>query len=177
VLIARSLQEAELFVELHPCDCGQGIELDFSLVKRDGRLVAVYQGECSGCGPERRFEFVIPEDSVGGAAYGGPEPSSIIDAGEFLWYSDRAAERAQLTSTTNGETELADARSALDVALAALEEVGKFLPAGADTLPRDAIPSDLGRAVSDANPDRFQRERLGYRKQLLQDAQSQLVHP
>ena len=169
------MQEAELFVELHPCDCGQGTEPDFSLVKRDGQLIAIYEGGCPGCDQERRFEFLIPERTTRGAAYGGAEPSSIIDAGEFLWYSDRAAERAQLPSVAIDETDLARARSALEVALAALDEVGKFLPPGADILPREAIPSELGKAVYDANPDRFERERLAYRKQLLQDAQSQLV--
>lgn len=168
MLTARSVQEAGLYVELHPCECGAAGELTFSVVERGGDLVALYEGACPGCGQMRRFEFSLPSEPVPGRVYGGAQPSAIIDAGEFLWYSDRAAERA-------ASTEPADARgqSALDSAVAALDEVLKFIPADADAVPRDAIGSELGQAVYDANPDRFTRERLNYRRELLLDARAQ----
>ncbi|NEA32310.1 hypothetical protein [Streptomyces sp. SID13031] len=170
MLIARSIQEAGLYVELHPCDCGARSELTFSMIERDGELLAVYEGTCAGCGQARRFEFSIPREPVPGRAYGGEQPSSILDAGEFLWYSDRGADRAALAGDQRPSTrEL----SALDGALAALDEVVKFIPAGADAIPREAIHSEFGRAVYDANPDRFTRESLSYRRELLLDARAE----
>lgn len=168
MLTARSVQEAGLYVELHPCDCGAAGELTFSMIERDGTPVALYEGVCPGCGQTRRFEFAVPAEPVPGRAYGGEQPSAIIDAGEFLWYSDRAAERAASTDPADPR-----GRSALDGAIAALDEVLKFIPAGADAVPREAIGSEVGQAVYDANPDRFTRERLNYRRELLQDARAQ----
>lgn len=167
---ARSIQEAALYVDLHPCECGAAGELTFSLIEHDGQPVAVYEGVCPSCGRTRRFEFRIPSEPVPGPAYGGPEPSAIVDAGEFLWSSDRAAEQAFQLSDAASPHDVARGRSALDVALAALDEVVKFIPPGADAVPREVIASELGRAVYDAGPDRFTRERLGYRRELLEDA-------
>jgi hypothetical protein len=107
MLIARSLQEAGLYVELHPCECGAAGELTFSVIERDGMPVVVYQGDCPGCGRSRRFEFRIPAEPVAGPAYGGQEPSEIVDAGEFLWYSDRATEQAFRLSTETDDTAMA----------------------------------------------------------------------
>ena len=59
----------------------------------------------------------------------------------------------------------------LDIARAALEEVIKFLPDGADSVPDNAFWTERGRAVRDREPGRFRRARLAavldvYRKQL-----------
>jgi hypothetical protein len=155
VFTARSIQEAALYVDLHPCECGAAGELTFSVIDRDGQPVAVYEGVCASCGRTRRFEFLVPAEPVPGPAYGGAEPSAIVDAGEFLWYSDRAAEQAFRLSDATAGSEVARGRSALDVALAALDEVAKFIPAGADAVPRELIGSELGRAVYDADPERL----------------------
>lgn len=163
MFIARSILEAGLFVELHPCECGGGGELTMSLAEQDGRPVAIYEGTCPECGRERRFEFALPAQPTAGPAYGGAEPSTIIDAGEFLWYSDRVAEQAAAGTG-------AQARSAADTAIAALDEVLKFIPAGADAVPREALASELGRAVYDAGPDRFARAELDHRRRLLAEA-------
>ncbi|MFI5731868.1 hypothetical protein ACIA49_17220 [Kribbella sp. NPDC051587] len=55
-------------------------------------------------------------------------------------------------------------------ASAALDEVLKFIPDGADAVPREAFASELGRAVYDAGPDRFARAELAYRRGLLAEA-------
>jgi hypothetical protein len=170
MLIARSLQEAGLYVELRPCECGAAGDLTFSVIEREGELVVVYQGDCPGCGRSRRFEFRIPAEPVAGPAYGGQEPSEIVDAGEFLWYSDRATEQAFRLSADSDDAAVARGRSALEVAIAALDEVLKFVPAGADAVPRDVIASEVGQAVYDADPDRFGRDALLARRRLLDDA-------
>ncbi|MFF1822401.1 hypothetical protein ACFVWG_34185 [Kribbella sp. NPDC058245] len=161
--MARSIQEAGLYVELHPCECGAGGELTMSLAEQDGQQVAIYEGDCPECGRARRFEFALPAEPTTGPAYGGSEPSTIIDAGEFLWYSDRVTEAA-------AEGAGAQARSAVDTAIAALDEVLKFIPDGADAVPREALTSELGKAVYDAGPDRFARAELAYRRGLLAEA-------
>ncbi|MEV6281598.1 hypothetical protein [Kribbella sp. NPDC051770] len=170
MLIARSLQEAGLYVELHPCECGAAGELTFGVVERDGETLAVYEGDCPGCGRARRFEFRLPAEPVAGPAYGGEEPSRIVDAGEFLWYSDRATEQAFRLSAETDDDAVARGRSALEVAAAALDEVRKFVPAGATAVPREAIGSELGQALYDADPDRFTLDTLAGRRRLLDDA-------
>jgi hypothetical protein len=48
----------------------------------------------------------------------------------------------------------------LAVARAAVDEVIKFVPAGADAVPHDGFWTREGRAVRDAEPGRFRLERL-----------------
>jgi hypothetical protein len=170
VLLARSIQEARLFMDLHPCACGEAAVAGFTLDKRDGQLVAVYESDCPACGEPRRYEFAVPAETTRGAAFGGPEPSGLVDAGEFVWVSDRAAERALSLTGATDEPSRATARASIQVAIAALDEVFKFFP----EFTRDSIPSDLGRAVYDANPDRFAPARLDRRRELLLDARSRL---
>jgi hypothetical protein len=166
VLVARSLDEARLYLDLHPHACGYAGRFDpqFRLDRRDGRLVAVYQGACPGCSEQRRLEFAVPETTVEG--YGADEPSRILDAGEFLWASDRAAEQAGALA----ESDRKGARAALDVAIDALREVLKFGPVTA----AEQLGSELGRQVFEANPDRFGTDRLRQRLDLLTDARSRL---
>jgi hypothetical protein len=174
MLAARSIQEARLYVDLHPCGCGttSGFEPGFALEERDGQQLAVYTGRCPGCGHERRFEFTMQPPVVDG--YGGPEPSRIVDPGEFLWVSDNATDRAlSLTDLTDGPDRQA-ARTSFDIAVAALDEVLKFVGAGAAEVPADQIRSELGRTVYDANSDRFQVDRLRQRRAMLVDAQARL---
>ena len=170
VLVARSLEEARLYLDLHPHQCGYAgrYEPEFTLSRRDGQRVAVYQGTCAGCSERRRDEFAVPEVAVAG--YGADEPSRILDAGEFLWTSDRAAEQAAALAGSSDQAELASARGAIDVAIDALHEVLKFGPVGS----ADQLGSDLGKKVYDANPDRFTPDRLQQRLELLLDARSRL---
>src|SRR5262245_59476737 len=95
---------------LHPCDhCG---EEDFPWSRHeigpgDDGLVSVYQGDCPSCGRPRRFAFAVDEQSVPPPAYGGPEPSQIIDPGEFYAMGERAAAYARAVS--DGQAAAVDA--------------------------------------------------------------------
>ena len=139
---------------LHPCErCG---EADFPWSRHEigpgeGGLVSVYEGDCPSCGQGRRFAFAVDEEPVPPPAYGGPEPSQIIDPGEFYAMAERAAAYARAVP---------DGHEAAVDALAAIEEVLKFLPPGADAVPEDAFASAGGMAVYSAGPERFRRERL-----------------
>jgi hypothetical protein len=160
MLIARSAQEAHTYMDLHACACGAaGFERQHRLENRDGVLVSVYEGACAQCGRTRSFEFTLSEDRPPAPpAFGGPEPSRIIDPGEFLWISDRVSAEAgrQLLSTPPAEHR--QVRPATAYAIAALEEVAKFLPDGADRIPQDRFVSERGRAMYAQDPTRFTRK-------------------
>jgi hypothetical protein len=117
-----------------------------------GVLCSRYAGPCAGCGAPREFEFELPaafrpirSDEV---EFGGGDPSRLLDPGEWMAV---AVERAGRQPGTREE---------LAFARAALEEVVKFLPAGAERVPDEAFTSARGRALRDAEPGRFRRVRL-----------------
>ena len=179
---ARSSAEARLYVELHPCGCGEArFEPQVEVVAlTDGDLATRYQGSCAGCGTAREFLFRLPAEPVhppAGAAfsYGGPEPSQLIDPGEWIAVADRYAALVPADFATAGPTvagpAAADpasldpaqrrrATAALSRAVAALDEVRKFIPADADEVPADAISSEIGRRMRRREPGRFRRDRL-----------------
>jgi hypothetical protein len=154
--IARTDDEVQLYLELNPCeDCGSvDTPWDQGLVDEDGELVLSYAGTCSGCGAEREYLFGLPERESSGPFphFGGPAPSEILDAGQWLWVADRSA-----GSVPDDE---AEAAVVLGIARAAVEEVVKFIPPGSVTVPDEAFWTDGGRRVRDAEPGRFRLERL-----------------
>lgn len=172
MLAARSFSEARLYVDLRPCDCGTTTPFDpeFSVEEVDGQPAVVYSGNCPGCGTERRFAFAGLPDGEGF----GAGRSSIIDPGEFLWVSDAATDRALSAATGPDAADRQAAQTAFETALAALDEVLKFVPAGAVEVPAELIGSELGRTLYDANPDRFQVERLEQRRAMIVDAQQRV---
>jgi hypothetical protein len=156
--IARTRDEVLLYLELNPClDCG-AVETSWEdgLAQVDGELVISYTGECPGCGAGREYLFGLPEQETLGAFpnFGGPEPSELLDAGQWLQVADRAA------STVAVDDRSEAARAVLDVAAAAVAEVVKFIPPGEDVVPDDAFWTGEGRATLDAEPGRFRLERL-----------------
>ncbi|ADB32348.1 hypothetical protein Kfla_3287 [Kribbella flavida DSM 17836] len=158
--IARTGDETLLFLELHPCpDCGS-IETpwEHGLADDDGELVISYAGVCSQCGAERQYLFGLPErESVGPFPhFGGPEASELLDAGQWLAVADSAAESVPADAPADDS----HAATVMSIARAAVEEVLKFVPPGADAVPDDAFWTDDGRAVRDAEPGRFRVERL-----------------
>ncbi|MER7274617.1 hypothetical protein ABT369_09190 [Dactylosporangium sp. NPDC000244] len=174
MLVARSISECHLFMALHPCaECGED---DFPWSRHDFGTgddgpVSVYEGDCPSCGAERRFAFTLGPDLVPPPAFGGPEPSRIIDPGEFFALAERAAQYAVVPPDASA-LRRADAADAAADAVATLEEVLKFLPPSADAVPADEFTSAAGRAVYDADPARFGREGLtaqreAYRQTLL----------
>ena len=96
----------------------------------------------------------------GHVRFGDDRPSELLDPGEWLAVADAYA------STGPADTSQLDPESArrldadLATAVAALDEVLKFVPAGADAVPVEAFWSDRGRAVHAAEPGRFRAIRL-----------------
>lgn len=155
--VARTRDEAQLYLELHPCpDCGS-IETpwEHSLIQVDGELAIRYAGICPGCEAEREYLFGLPAQETrvsGWPTFGGPEPSELLDAGQWMTVADRAAEAVPTNPVEAGRV--------LAVARAAVDEVVKFVPSGADAVPEDEFWTPEGRAVREAEPGRFRLDRL-----------------
>lgn len=164
--LERSVEEAYLYMELRPCGvCGER-ECDYrsAVVVAEGDLASQYQGTCPGCGTEREFVFRLPpEVSLPGPElqFGGPEPSELLDAGEWLWVAGNFAAVGSLDdpAALTGE-KLAEVRADLTAAAAAVDEVLKFLPADAAEPPDGAFWSELGRRVRQRDRAAFHRDRL-----------------
>jgi hypothetical protein len=160
MLVARSAPECRLYLDLHPCSCG---EAGFAMrhvvrVGGDGALEAVYEGGCPRCGLPRRFVFALdPATPPPPPAYGGPTPSRIICPGQFALVAEQAARSAPLDPAP---PDTAGGRATLAQALAAQQEVVKFIPAGGSAIPAEAFASPEGRALYQREPGRFDRERL-----------------
>jgi hypothetical protein len=152
---ARTNAEAHMYMDLHPCPCGENeFERRSAVVNEQGVLCSRYAGACPRCGTARMFLCEIPEAIRPVVAdhieYGGDDPSRIIDAGEWMMIA-RVHLRPELAPQTRRE---------LAIAHAALKEVKKFLPSGwgqplDEGVPDDAFWTARGRAVRDADPDRF----------------------
>jgi len=155
--VARTRDEAHLYLELHPCqDCGS-VEApwEHGLTQVDGELTISYAAVCPGCGAEREYLFGLPGRETTAASwptFGGPEPSELLDAGQWLDVADQAA--------GNVPADREEAGRVLSVARAAVEEVIKFVPPGQDAVPEDEFWTTAGRQVRDAEPGRFRLDRL-----------------
>jgi hypothetical protein len=157
--LARTRDEALLYLDLHPCGkCGStDIAWESALVPADGGLGRSYFGTCEGCSMEREYRFRVPEKPIppvpgSPVVFGGPEPSQLLDAGEWMWVADLVA--------GDVPEEPAEAARALAIATAAFDEILKFVPAGAGEVPVSAFWSKRGRRVRAEEPGRFDRERL-----------------
>jgi hypothetical protein len=156
--VARTRDEAHLYLDLHPCDeCGS-VETTWedALTVAEGEPVNRYAGTCSGCGAEREFWFGLPERETVPERYptfGGPEPSQLLDAGQWRWVAD-------LTGGAVPGDDPAEARRSLAIARAAVEEVVKFIPPGEEQVPERAFWSEQGRLMHGAEPSRFTLDRL-----------------
>ncbi|MCX4545801.1 hypothetical protein [Streptomyces sp. NBC_01565] len=160
MLIARSAHEAHLYMDLRVCACGANqFDRQHRLEDREGILVSVYEGTCPQCGRIRSYEFTMPDGPmVAPPAFGGPEPSQIIDPGEFMWASDRVSRDSGLRMLNTPKAEHREFRPAAAYAIAALEEVAKFLPEGAEAIPEELFTSERGREIYAKNPMRFKRK-------------------
>jgi hypothetical protein len=162
-LYMRTCAEAHIYMDQRPCACGD-IEFErLSAVMNDGGvLCSRYSGKCRTCATQREFIFELPPTQLaitGQKKFGGTDRSRLLDAGEWMAIAEYYA---KLDPGTFND---------LDTARAALEEIIKFLPDGADHVPDDAFWSERGRAVREREPGRFRRARLAavldaYRSQL-----------
>lgn len=166
VLAARSHNEAVLYVLLRDCVACHRDNRDITdeLDVTHGVPVAEYTAFCRECGNVDVYAFELPgtDPQAGeqGVVFGGPEPSGIIDAGEWLAFADRTAagrpgEPAGLT-----DRERSDGALAFQSAAAAVREAAKFIEPGAHRLPRSALRTDRGRELFDRDPWRFSPPRL-----------------
>jgi hypothetical protein len=163
VLIARSAPECHLYMDLHPCSCGQADDkLGHRVVSGgDGQLVAVYEGICSRCGRPRRFDFTLdPAIPPPPPAFGGRAPSQIICPGQFSLVAQHCASAAPGDTTALAGAEWRRARALLSRALAAQEEIIKFVPRGAEAVPPQAFTSAEGQRLYVREPGRFDEFRL-----------------
>ncbi|MEV1065468.1 hypothetical protein [Streptomyces sp. NPDC050263] len=162
MLTARSAFEAHLYMDLHPCECGSGdFDRQHRLEQHGDDLVAVYEGACRQCGTTRRFAFRMAEEvPPPPPAFGGPEPSQIIDPGEFLDVAFRIAESTGVQLLNAPESEHYKHREAVAYVLAAYEEVVKFIPPGQDAVPASAFVSEVGKGRYQREPGNFRREVL-----------------
>jgi len=163
--LARTPDEALLFMDVHPCPrCGAHRTPweSGALVEAGGELARRYTGECANCGEHREFVFRLPEhvpSRPDGAEvhYGGAEPSELFDPGQWLAMADSVAEVA-FADRARGDTALARPRA--ELAAACVAEALKFVPAGARAVPDPAFRTAAGRAAHDRDPERFTRRRL-----------------
>jgi hypothetical protein len=141
----------------------------------DGDLASRYRGTCPDCGLAREYVFRIPEvilmppdDRV---RFGGEHPSELIDPGEWIWFADHVTTRVPADPAEVAAAERARCRHELAMAVAALDEVLKFIPPGAGEVPVDAFWTDRGREVYQKRPGRFARGAL----LAVRDAYQQIV--
>jgi hypothetical protein len=161
-LVARSSSECRLYLERHAHDCGEkAFQARSTLEKRGGDMYAIYEAACPKCGRLRRVEFLLhPEVPPPAPAYGGSKVSQIIDPGEFFLAADRAAKDAPDSLKGLSPERAAYARARLTEAVAAMDEVLKFIPKGADDIPASAFTSAAGKEIYRKTPTRFIRSRL-----------------
>lgn len=162
MLTARSSFEAHLYMDLHPCECGSGeFDRQHRLEQHGNDIVAVYEGACRQCGATRRFTFRMAEEiPPPPPAFGGSEPSQIIDPGEFVEVAHRISGSTAIQLLNTPESEHHKLRDAMAYALAAFEEVLKFIKPGDEAIPASAFTSEVGKARYRRDPGKFDRDIL-----------------
>ena len=161
-LEARSSSECQLYLELHPHDCGEyGFSARARVERGERGLVAVYEAPCPRCNQNRRVEFrLVDELPPPAPAYGGSQPSKILDAGEFLYAADERLKDVPASPAGLERTRVLYARERLAEAIAALEEILKWIPPGQDHVPGETITSRRGGKLYRREPGRFARVRV-----------------
>jgi hypothetical protein len=161
MLVARSSPECHLYMQLHPCSCGDTRSpRKHRLLSTDDGLVAHYDEPCPACGKPRVFDFQLDPEIPPGVKFGGANPSTIIDAGQFLAEADRAARSVPGDTSTLDADDRTRARLELQRAVDALEEVIKFVPDGADRVPAESLFTGAGKEIYLREPGRFRKARL-----------------
>ncbi|HEY3502781.1 MAG TPA: hypothetical protein VGN37_08390 [Actinocatenispora sp.] len=163
---ARSSAEAHLYMRMQPCEVCGATEFfpDSSVVMVDGELASRYTGLCPQCGTTREFTFLLPDEVIfpneEEPEFGDDQPSELLDPGEWLWLADASAGAAPASPDGLSDQARRDALVDLRTAAAAVDEVLKFIPDGAEEVPSEAFRSPRGRAVYAQEPGRFRRGRL-----------------
>lgn len=159
-MISRSSHECHLYIELHPCECGdRRFPNAHKLVSVDDGLLAVYEGACTGCGVSRRFEFLLDPELPPGDKFGGSRPSSIIDAGQYMAIADAAAMQVPADVTGLDAEAKRNARWWMNRAVNALEEVLKW-DYDEEGISPQGLFTESGTATYEIEPGRFRKERV-----------------
>jgi hypothetical protein len=114
--------------------------------------------------------FALDEEIVAPTAFGGTNPSTIIDAGQYMAASERAARQVRVGGPSDQKV---TAKAFLIRAIACLDEIMKWMPTEADQVPASAFFTNEGLRSYMEDPGRFSRERVlavlgAYRELLLQ---------
>lgn len=173
--IVRSRDEAHLYLDLHPCERCAGVDITWqSALTDDGGVPARrYHGVCAGCQQRREFVFRLPgRPALPGpdelVFFGGPEPSELLDAGEWRLVADLGVRDG--SAPFRGDPGLrAERRQSFAMAVAAFGEMLKFIPEGADAVPDSSFWTAHGRAVRDRDPEHFSRDHLTRWRQSFAD--------
>jgi len=153
-------------MQMVPCEtCDEtDFDPDSSVLNIDGELASRYEGACPRCGTRRAFMFRLPEEILfpddEEPQFGGEEPSELLDPGDWMWLADMFAGDAPASPDGLDPEQRHGVLVDLRMAAAAIGEVGKFLPEGADAVPPSAFFSERGRAMYAREPGRFVRGRL-----------------
>ncbi|MFF9015969.1 hypothetical protein ACF09C_23765 [Streptomyces sp. NPDC014870] len=150
-------------MDLHGCsECGSSdFDRQHRLERHGDAIVAVYEGACRQCGTTRRFEFQMAEEiPPPPPAFGGAQPSQIIDPGEFAEVAFRISESVGVRLLNTPESEHYKFRDSVAYTVAAFEEILKFLPPGQDSVPASAFTSEVGKARYRRAPGKFDRDIL-----------------
>lgn len=179
--LARSYDEITLYQDLHPCRCGEAalnIERSSLLDLGNDVLGRHHEARCAGCGSPREFYFRLSDDilqnGLAAGRFGGPEPSELIDAGEWHWIAEMIVSRIPPFSIRLTPQQRAESIEDLQVAVAALKEVLKFIPPAEEMVPDEAFWTPRGRKVrAEELPFRFRRNMIqvridSYQKSLRQ---------
>jgi hypothetical protein len=152
--LARTPAEANLYMDVKACpSCGgNGFSGTSVVMLHDGKVYERHTGTCEECGSPREFIFRMPEEfeiRLSPTDFGGPEPSELLDPGEWMTIAEVAA------SPEGGAS-----KEDLAFAAAAVDEVLKFVPPDSDEIPRWAFHSRIGRDAYQSMPERYTRGRL-----------------
>jgi len=123
-------------------------------------LVAVYEDRCDRCARSWAFEFALDPEAAPIGKFGGDRPSQIVDAGQFLAVADAAARAVSGDVSALDDLSRQRARALMLRAVAAVEEVLKFIPPGGDRVAADSLFSAMGKQMYLAEPGRFRKSRL-----------------
>ncbi|GLY83234.1 hypothetical protein [Actinoallomurus iriomotensis] len=165
--LARSAPEAYLYMARQPCEaCGMtGFQSERSASEIvDGTLTRRYEGACGRCGAVREFVFRVPDEGLAAVTpeqgFGDSRPSELLDPGEWLEMADGILARIPESPAGLTDAQRRAAYADLDAGAAALEEVLKFVPAGADAVSPFAFWTERGRRFSLDSRWRFNAEGL-----------------
>jgi hypothetical protein len=180
IIHARTGAEAREYMVLALPECGGDVTVERgdAYAERGLGLVQKYLAGCADAGVRREFEFVtdeIPEGTVWPQFGYGPQPSTLIDAGQWYLIFARYTEagRAIADRFLPGPPDLESAEQVYEWysrAWGALGEVLKFLPPDVDDAPDSAFWTPQGREIREQYGSQLTRPVLAETMTLLERA-------